>query len=324
MLNRLSIEGIGGPKGQRDNFHSQAQGRMQHIHHRIDPGHVQCQIGDHMLRGILEIFKRLFRPDGADHKGIHGLVRQRNRLVHAADRSGGMKDNRRLPFPVGNGICFIFDQQIFHQQTARHLPEQLFIDLPDRFQHRDAEFPAHGAFQQNDVADAQQLPQTKQAPHQPRKRIILGNDQIGDLFLLNHAVDLILIEKIKGIDERNGRSRHVEPVKGEDRLCQGCSDQGYPRAVLARQIDSGKRRGISFPLVNQLTIIVRPIAVADRNALLPLFTAEIQFPDKRPAGLVNQLTVLHALLYLRNLFLFAFFHRKRPFYPLQASPLAFA
>ena len=310
MLDRLGIARVGGAKGQADDLHAQAQRRMQHVHHRVDPGHVQGQVGDHVLRGVLEIRIGILGLQGAHHKGVHGLVGQGNRLVHAADGAGGVEYDGRLALAVGDGERLVLLQKVLHHQAAFHVAEQVLVHVPDHLQHGDAELAAHRALQQYDVAQAQHLPVAQQALHQLGEGVILGNQQVRDLLALNHAVDLLLIVQVEGIDEGHGRAGHVQAVERENRFGQGRADQRHPRAVLGGDVDAGKRLGVPLPVAEHLAVGVLAVAVRDGHAVQALRAVGIQFLDKRPARLVNQLAALQALHRLLKLFLLALLHRE--------------
>ena len=93
MLDRLRVARVGGAHRQADDLHAHAQRRMQHIHHGVDPGHVQRQIGDHVLRRVFEILKGVLRFQGAYHESVHGPIRHGDGFVNAADGAGGMQDD---------------------------------------------------------------------------------------------------------------------------------------------------------------------------------------------------------------------------------------
>ena len=280
---------------------------MQHIHHRVDPGHVQRQIGDHVLRGVLEILVGILGLDGAHHKGVHGLVGQGNRLVHAADRAGGVEDDGRLALAVGDGEGLVLLQKVLHHQAAFHVAEQLPVHVPDQLQRGNEELSSHWAFQHDDVAQAQHLAVAKQALHQLREGPDLRDDQVRDLLPLDHAVDLLFIVQVEGIDEGHGRADHVQAIERENRLGQRRADERHPGTVLGGDVDAGERLGVTLPVTEHLAVGVRPVSVGDGHAVQALRAVGIQVPDKGPARLVDQLSALQALHRLLKLFLLAVF-----------------
>ena len=301
VLNRLGIARVGGPAGQADDLHAHAQRRVQHVHHRVDPGHVQRQVGDHVLRGVLEVLVGLLGLDGAGHEGVHGLVGQGHRLVHAADRAGGVQHRDGVALAVGDGIALVLLQHIVHQQAARHLPELLLVDVADQLQRGNREIPAHGAGQHDDVAQAQQLLVAQQALHQLGIGEQLRDDQVGDLLTLDHAVNLLLVVQVEVIDDGHGRAGHVQAVVREDGLGQRRADQRHPRTGRAVDAHAGERLRVALPVAEHLPVGVRPVAVADGDALQAVLAVGVQIPDKGPARLIDQLTALQPLLQQRQL-----------------------
>ena len=222
---------VGAADRQADKLHAKAERYMHHVHHRIDPGSIQGQTADHVFRRFFEVFVSLLRFHGPRYGGIHGLVGHGNRLMHAADRTGRMKNHGSLGRPVlsvGDGECFMLFQQILHQKTAFQLTEQFPVQIADRFQRRDLILAAHRASQHDDIAQPQNLPLAQEALHQLRKCIKLRDQQIRDPFSFDHALDLLFVKKIKGIDQRYGSACHVQTVKRKYGFCQRRGDQRHP------------------------------------------------------------------------------------------------
>ena len=66
---------------------------MQHVHHSVDPGHIERQTGDHLFRPFLKILVSIQCFKDTRHCSIDCLIRHGNRLMHSADRAGRMKND---------------------------------------------------------------------------------------------------------------------------------------------------------------------------------------------------------------------------------------
>ena len=173
MLNCFRVTRVGGAHRQTDQFHPHAKRCMQHIHHGINPRHIQRQIGNHVLRCFFEIRIDFFCFQSAQHKGVHCLVCHWNRFMHAADSTGCMENDRCHLLTVGDGIRVILFQKILHQESSIQFAEQFLVRVAHHFQRRNAEISSHRAFKKNDIAQPKQLSVSQQTLHQQRKSIQL-------------------------------------------------------------------------------------------------------------------------------------------------------
>jgi len=290
---------------------------MQHIHHRIDPGHVQRQAADQVVRQTLEVFVGFLRLDSTRHESVEGLIGHGNRLVHAVHRARGVEDDGGvggfLP-TVGDGRCLVLSQEVFHQKPTVELAEQLGIRLADELQPGNTELPAHWAFQYDDVAQSELLAVTDQALHQERERPHLRDHQLRDLLPLDHAVYLLLIEEVERVDMGHRSTRHVEAVEREDNLCRRGADERHARTVISRDASAGKRLGIAFPITEHLAIRVRPIAVPYGHAVQALVAERVHLFDEGPAGLVKDGALFEFRHQIRPLFFTALHGWCHPFF----------
>ena len=205
---------------------------MQRVNHEVSPVQIVRDECDYVLGYLLEILERFLCFEQAQHKGIHGLVGQRYRLMHTADGSCGMKDYGTLLLRIGDGVCLILLQKILHQDTVLEFAVQLSVQLPCYFERRDCEIPSHGAGNHNDLLDTQKFPVPEKTLHQIRECEDLRDHQIRDLLPLYHAVDLLLIIQVEMVDDRHARTGHVQAVQCEERLGQRYADEPYAGVVI--------------------------------------------------------------------------------------------
>ena len=231
--------------------------------------------------------------------------------MYAADRSRRMQDNGGIGefrVSVDDGFRLMILQKVLHQKPAGKLAEHERVQLAHGFQHGNGVFAAHGAFQQDNVSQAQKLPVTHEPLHDLRKSKHLGNHQIGDFFPFDHGADALIIIQIEMINEGYGSPRHVQAVERENRLRLLRADQPHAGTVVSVNVYGGESFRVSLPITEHLAVGVLPIPVVKRHAVQALLAAGIQFLDKGPAFLIRYFTVLDAGHELFRLFFFCCEH----------------
>ena len=116
--------------------------------------------------------------------------------------------------------------------------------------------------------------------HQLGKCEKFGDHEVCNPFPLNHAVDLLIIVKIKMIDKGYAGTCHVQSVKCEHGFRQRRTDERHPRMIFPGDIEGGKRFRIPFPVAEHLPVCILPVSVLDGYALQTFLAAGIQLPDK--------------------------------------------